>query len=185
VPHHSQILLAKNGQVCHSNDQGMPVLPVGQCPQTCPASASCYSGTPPPFRPHVVLVGLIPPYCGHMYLHCDRQDFMVARGNSLSSIIAADCARALFASWISHFEVPAIITSDRGAQFTSALWAALFNLHNISHSSTTACYPKLKGLVEWFHRWLKNALTPCRPGPLPLIVQPSSMGDVRYSCCFP
>jgi hypothetical protein len=50
VPHHNLILLATNGQVRHSNGQGMPVLPVGQCPQTCPAPSSRNSNTTPPFR---------------------------------------------------------------------------------------------------------------------------------------
>jgi hypothetical protein len=69
VPHHSQILLATNGQVRHSNGQCMPVLPVGQCPQTCPAPSSLNSNTTPPFAYiHVNIVDLIPPYCGHMYL---------------------------------------------------------------------------------------------------------------------
>jgi hypothetical protein len=74
------------------------------------------------------------------------------------SITATDCARALFASWISRFEVAAIITSDRGAQFTSALWAALCNLLNISLSPATAYNPQSNGLVERFHRQLKDAL---------------------------
>jgi transposase InsO family protein len=37
-----------------------------------------------------------------------------------------------------RFGVPAVITSDRGAQFTSSLWAARCQLLNISHSTTTA-----------------------------------------------
>jgi transposase InsO family protein len=49
-------------------------------------------------------------------------------------------------------------TSDRGAQFTSALWAGLCCLLNIQHSPTTAYQPQLNGLVEWFHKRLKDAL---------------------------
>ncbi len=76
----------------------------------------------------------------------------------LSSITTADCTRALFADWIACFGVPAIITSDRGAQFMSAWWAALCNLLNISHSPTTVYHPQSNGLVEQFHRWLKDTL---------------------------
>ena len=76
----------------------------------------------------------------------------------LASITAADCARALFAGWVSRFGVPATITSDRGAQFTSALWAGLCSLLNIQHSPTTAYHPQSNGLVERFHRRLKDAL---------------------------
>jgi hypothetical protein len=55
--------------------------------------------------------------------------------------------------------VPAIITSDREAQFTSTLWAALFNLNNIGHSPATAYHPQIPNrLVEHFHKRLKNAL---------------------------
>jgi hypothetical protein len=76
----------------------------------------------------------------------------------LSSITAADCTRALFAGWVSRFGVPATITSDRGTQFTSALWAGLCSLLKIQHSPTTAYHPQSNGLVEWFHRRLKDAL---------------------------
>jgi transposase InsO family protein len=82
----------------------------------------------------------------------------VTRGNPASLYTAADCARALFAGWISRFRVLATITFDRGAQFTSALWAALCSLLNINHSPTTAYHPQSNGLVERFHRRLKDAL---------------------------
>ena len=66
VPH--QILLATNGQVGHSNDQGVPVLPVRQCPQTCPAPFSHHSGTTPPFHPQTrQFVCPPPPSCGHRH----------------------------------------------------------------------------------------------------------------------
>jgi transposase InsO family protein len=54
--------------------------------------------------------------------------------------------------------VPATITSDRGAQFKSALWAGLCSLLNIQHSPTTAYHTQSNGLVERFHRRLKDAL---------------------------
>jgi hypothetical protein len=76
----------------------------------------------------------------------------------LSSISAADCARALFDGWIQRFGVPAIITSDRGAQFTSALWSNLCELLCITHMQTTAYHPQSNGLVERFHRRLKDGL---------------------------
>ncbi len=91
---------------------------------------------------HVDLLGPLPPSCDHIYL------FMIINRTSrwpeavpLSSITAADCARALFDGWVSRFGVPATITSDRGAQFMSALWEALCSLLNIQHSPTTADHP--------------------------------------------
>ena len=60
--------------------------------------------------------------------------------------------------WVSRYGVPAVITSDRGAQFTSSLWAALCSLLNIQHNQTTAYHPQSNGMVERFHRRLKDAL---------------------------
>ncbi len=54
--------------------------------------------------------------------------------------------------------IPAVLTSDRGAQFTSSLWAALCSLLNIQHNQTTAYHPQSNGMVERFHRRLKDAL---------------------------
>ncbi len=59
---------------------------------------------------------------------------------------------------MSRFGVPAVITSDRGAQFTSSLWAALCSLLNIQHNQTTAYHPQSNGMVERFHCRLKDAL---------------------------
>jgi hypothetical protein len=71
---------------------------------------------------HVDLVRPLPPSRGHTYL------FTIIERTSrwqeailLASITAANCARARFAGWVSRFGVPATITSDRGAQFTSFL----------------------------------------------------------------
>jgi len=91
---------------------------------------------------HVDLVGPLPPSHGHTYLFTiiDRT-LRWPEAVPLSSITAADCARALFAGWVSRFDVPATITSDRGAQFMSALWEALCSLLNIQHSPTTAYHP--------------------------------------------
>jgi hypothetical protein len=76
----------------------------------------------------------------------------------LSSTTAADCAQALLTGWIQRFGVPSIITSNPGPQFTSAVWAALCSLLNISRATTTAYHPQSNGIVERFHRRLKDAL---------------------------
>ena len=60
--------------------------------------------------------------------------------------------------WISRFGVPAVVTSDRGAQFTSGAWRQSLSRLGISASSTTAYHPQANGLVERLHRTLKNAL---------------------------
>ena len=43
----------------------------------------------------------------------------------VKDISAATCADALIRGWIARFGVPNNLTSDRGAQFTSALWTEL------------------------------------------------------------
>ncbi len=67
-------------------------------------------------------------------------------------------AEAFFRGWISRFGVPDQRTSDRGAQFTSEVWASLCSRLGIQHLLTSAYHPKLNGLLERFHRHLKEAL---------------------------
>ena len=55
----------------------------------------------------------------------------------LSSITAESCARAFISTWISRFGVPALLTSDRGAQFTSSIWLEVCSVLGISHIQTT------------------------------------------------
>ncbi len=66
----------------------------------------------------------------------------------LANTAAAEVAAALFSGWICKFGVPAIITSDRGAQFTSNIWNSLCLLLQIKHQPTTAYHPKANGMVE-------------------------------------
>jgi hypothetical protein len=101
---------------------------------------------------HVDLVGQLPPSRGHTYLFTIiDQTSRWPEAIPLTSITTPDCTRALFAGWVSRFGVPATITSDRGAQFTSALWVGLCSLLKIQHSATTAYHPQSNGLVERFH----------------------------------
>ncbi len=78
---------------------------------------------------------------------------------------AAACARLLVTHWISRFGVPSDISSDRGPQFTSALWAEVANLLGIQHHRTTSYHPQANGLVERFHRHMKSALKARLNGP--------------------
>ena len=52
-----------------------------------------------------------------------------------------------------------------GSQFTLSLWAALCVLLGIQHLQTTAYHPEGNGLVERFHRCLKDALRACCASP--------------------
>ena len=108
---------------------------------------------------HVDLVGPLPTSSGYSYLFTivDRTTRW-PEAIPLAGVTAADCAAALFNGWIQRFGVPAQITSDRGAQFTSALWSSLCNILGIHHVPTIAYHPQSNGLVERFHRRLKDAL---------------------------
>ena len=108
---------------------------------------------------HVDLVGPLPSSRGftHLFTIVERTSRW-PEAVPMSSTSAEDCARALISCWISRFGVPAKITSDRGAQFTSSLWAVLCSLLNISRSKTTSFHPQSNGLVERFHRSLKTSL---------------------------
>ena len=69
-----------------------------------------------------------------------------------------ECAKVLLRSWIPIFRVPAVISSDRGAQFTTSVWSALCKFLGIVHSPTTSFHPQSNGIVEKFHRQLKVSL---------------------------
>ena len=60
--------------------------------------------------------------------------------------------------WVANYGVPVAITSDRGSQFTGALWDQLLKHWGIKSLLTTAYHPEANGLVERLHRRLKEAL---------------------------
>ncbi len=105
------------------------------------------------------------PHRGHTYLFTiiDRTSRW-PEAIPLSSITAADCARALCTDWVSQIGVPTTITSAGGPSSSPPYVACLCSLLNIQHSPTTAYHPQSNGLVEQFHRRLNDAL---RSGPLP------------------
>jgi hypothetical protein len=58
----------------------------------------------------------------------------------------------------SRFSVPVVLTSDRRMQFTSSIWAELNQLLSTCHAATIANHLETNGMVERFHRHLKDAL---------------------------
>jgi len=76
----------------------------------------------------------------------------------LSSTSAEACADAVCSAWIARFGVPAAMTSDRGRQFTSAVWTSLCSTLGVEHCTTTSYHPQSNGMVERAHRQLKDAL---------------------------
>ena len=76
----------------------------------------------------------------------------------LSATNTKDCVDALMFHWIARFGVPSVLTSDRGTQFTSSVWTELSRRLGIRHSTTTAYHPQANGMIERYHRQLKDAL---------------------------
>ena len=109
---------------------------------------------------HVDLVGPLQVSSGghsHVMTIIDRSTRWV-EVVPLTSTTATACAEALVAWWISRFGVPAAMTTDRGVQFTSAVWAVMCQRLGIKHITTTAYHPQSNGMIERFHRQLKNSL---------------------------
>jgi cleavage and polyadenylation specificity factor subunit 1 len=109
---------------------------------------------------HVDLVGPLPVSAGgfnHIFTMIDRSTRWL-EAVPLKDISATSCAETFVAAWVARFGVPECITSDRGPQFTSAVWSALCAKLGMSRSLTTAFHPQSNGMVERAHRQLKDAL---------------------------
>jgi IS30 family transposase len=55
----------------------------------------------------------------------------------LANIETETCRDALINQWVARFGIPAHLTSDQGAQFTSTLWACLCNVTTTPPPHTT------------------------------------------------
>jgi hypothetical protein len=92
---------------------------------------------------HMDLVGPLPASKGFTHLFIDRTSRW-PEAIPIAATTTVDCANDLFQGWVSRLGVPTVISSDRGAQFTSSLWAALCSLLNIQHNQTTAYHPQFQ-----------------------------------------
>ena len=107
---------------------------------------------------HVDLVGPLPPSQGFTYLLTIIDRFTRwPEVVPLTDITAESVATAIMSGWISRFGTPLTVTTDRGRQFESSLFASLCRTLGISRSRTTAYHPMSNGMVERFHRHLKAA----------------------------
>ena len=115
---------------------------------------------------HVDLVGPLPPSqgCSYLLTIVDRYTRW-PEAIPVADINTATLCSALQFHWVSRFGPPLQMTSDRGAQFTSALWARMSEFLGIRLSATTAYHPQANGLVERMHRRLKEALKARLTGP--------------------
>ena len=127
---------------------------------------------------HVDTVGLLPQNYRYLLTVVDR----FTRWPEAISLVDAQtttCAKALALHWIARFGVLAALTSDRGSQFTSELWATLSQLNGTRLHMTTAYHPQSNGIVERFHRHLKSALMARLTGPDWIDEPPWVLLDIR------
>ena len=109
---------------------------------------------------HVDLLGPWPvSQCGHTHLLTiiDRTTRW-PEACPLRGISAEEVLQAFLATWVARYGVPSRITSDRGVQFTSAVWGDWCRLNAVHHVTTTAYHPQSNGMVERLHRQMKEAL---------------------------
>jgi len=76
----------------------------------------------------------------------------------LVTISAQEVADTFVSEWVARYGVPETITTDRGTQFTGSTWKCLCRQLGVQHITTTAYHPQANGLVERFHRALKEAM---------------------------
>ncbi len=109
---------------------------------------------------HLDLVGPLPASSSgftHLLTMVDRSTRWL-EAVPLSETSSVNCMDAFISTWISRFGVPAVITTDRGVQFSSASWAASCQRLGITHHLTTAYHPQANGMIERTHRQLKDSL---------------------------
>nr|VZI35905.1 unnamed protein product [Spirometra erinaceieuropaei] len=108
---------------------------------------------------HLDVVGPLPPSNGFTYLlTCVDRYTRWAEAIPLPNVQAETIVKAFVSRWVAMFGAPSTVTTDRGAQFESALFQTLLNFLGCTRIRTTAYHPAANGMVERFHRQLKTAL---------------------------
>jgi transposase InsO family protein len=159
APHRLQVRMERTVHGRHRLGKRMPALPVGQGTPPCPGTPAAHTRAHSTVQLHPRGPGEPPPSSKgftHLFTIMDKMSCWL-EAIPIATTTTVDCANALFQGWVSRFGVPSVITSDRGTQFTSSLWAALCCLLNIQHAQTTAYYQQSNRMVERFHRHLKDA----------------------------
>ena len=109
---------------------------------------------------HVDTVGPLPDVEGYKcILTCINRFSRWAVAEPLKDTRAITVADAFIRCWVQNYGVPRTITTDRGSNFESSLFNDILKRFDIEHIRTTAYQPQHNGLVERWHRWLKEALT--------------------------
>ncbi|KAG8172974.1 hypothetical protein JTE90_016896 [Oedothorax gibbosus] len=130
---------------------------------------------------NVDVVGPLPTSCGFSYvLTCVDRFSRWPEAFPMVDQTAATIAVTFFAGWISRFGVPECISTDQGRSFESDLCHALMKFLGTEKLRTTAYNPASNGLVERFHRQLKQAIR-CQATDKWVQVLPSVLLGIR-SC---
>ena len=122
------------------------------------APLSKYQASSPFSTIHMDLVGPLPTSSGHKYLltiidRCTRW-FEIIPIVSISTYVVI---REFNLHWISRYGVPHDLITDRGTQFSSHMFSNFCRNYGIKHNMTTSYHPQCNGMIERFHRVLKNA----------------------------
>ena len=76
----------------------------------------------------------------------------------LETITASNIALEFKNNWILEYGTPKQILSDRGLQFTGAIFRILCKVFGIDKLFSTAYHPQTNGMVERWHRFFKGRL---------------------------
>ncbi|CAG2196726.1 unnamed protein product [Mytilus edulis] len=77
----------------------------------------------------------------------------------IPDIHAHTICRVFIAEFISRYEIPRQIHTDRGTQFTSQLFKEICDTFRIDKTFTTSLHPQSDGLVERFNRTVEDMLS--------------------------
>ena len=74
------------------------------------------------------------------------------------SITAEECVDSFIRHWVSWFGAPEHVYTDRGSQFSSALWSQMCPFLGTQAHRSTAYHPQAQGQIERLNRTLKTSL---------------------------
>ncbi|GBP17363.1 Retrovirus-related Pol polyprotein from transposon 412 [Eumeta japonica] len=108
---------------------------------------------------NIDLIGPLPTSGGNRYcLTCIDRFSRWPTAIPIPDISAHTVALAFISGWVASYGVPECITTDLGKQFQSSLFKELTTILGIRHLRTTAYHPQANGMIERWHRTLKNAI---------------------------
>ena len=95
---------------------------------------------------YIDIVGPLPPSSGftHLLTIMDKTTRW-PEAIPLRDTMTTECARALISTCIARFGVPSDLTSDRGPQFTSAVWSTILSQLGIQLNRTTTYHQQANG----------------------------------------